>query len=84
MSSEPKSSESTWHFDMCPDLSSSDSDPADKEPITNERNKGYPKYSDDEFENLGDSMIMYVRYRIAGGRMKFKESDTGTELNSQG
>jgi hypothetical protein len=25
-------------------------------------------------------MKVYVRYRIAGGRMKFKESDTGNEL----
>ena len=64
---------------MCPDSSSSDSNPADNEPIKNERNEGYPNYSIDEFENLGDSMITYVRYRIAGGRMKFKESDTGTE-----
>jgi hypothetical protein len=79
MSSDPKSSEPAWHFDMCPDSSSSDSNPADNEPIKNERNEGYPNYSIDEFENLGDSMITYVRYRIAGGRMKFKESDTGTE-----
>ena len=39
----------------------------------------YPKYFIDEFENLDDYMITYVRYRIAGGRMKFRESDTGKE-----
>ncbi len=80
MSSDPKSSESTWHFDMCLDLSSSDSNPADNEPITNDRNEGYPKNFVDEFENLGDFMITYVRYRIAGGRMKFKESDYHAQL----
>ena len=64
---------------MCPDLSSSDSNPADNEPIPNERNEYYLKYFVDEFENLGDLMTVYVRYRIAGGRMKFKESDTGTD-----
>ena len=39
----------------------------------------YPKYFIDEFENLDDYMITYVRYRIARGRMKFRESDTGKE-----
>ncbi len=47
------------------------------EPIPNE---GYPKFCIDEFEDLEDYMKVYVRYRIAGGRMKFKESDTGNEL----
>ena len=32
MSSDPMSSEPIWHFDMCPDLSSSDTNPAHKEP----------------------------------------------------
>ncbi len=79
MCSEPKSSESTWDFDMCPDASSSDSNPADNEPIPNERNEHYPKYFVKEFENLDDFMTVYIRYRIAGGRMKFKEFDTGKE-----
>ena len=61
MSSDTKSCEFNWHFDMCPDLSSSDSNPTDSNPMTNERNEYYPKY------------------RIAGGRIKFNESDTGTE-----
>ena len=36
ISSDPKSREPYWHFDMCPDLSSSDSNPT-----TNERNEYY-------------------------------------------
>ena len=39
---------------MCPETDSSDSNPADHEPIPNERNKYYPKYFIDEFENLDD------------------------------
>ena len=42
------------------------------------RNAEYPKLCIDEFEDLEDYMKEYVRYRIAGGRMKFKESDTAT------
>ena len=79
ISSDPKSSESNLHFDMRPDLSSSDSNPAESNPVTNERNEYYPKYFVDEFENLDDAMIVYIRYRIAGGKMKFRESDTGAE-----
>ncbi len=75
MSSDAKSSESTWHFDT----SGSDSNPADNEPIPNERNEYYPKYFVDESENLDDCMTVYVRYQIAGGKMKLKESDTGKE-----
>jgi hypothetical protein len=61
MSPEPKSSEPTWYFDKCPDSSSSDTNPADNEPIMSERNKGYPKYPIiDEFENLDDPMVTYV------------------------
>ncbi len=52
MSPEPKSSEPTWYFNKCPDSSSSDTNPADNEPIMSERNKGYPKYSIDEFETM--------------------------------
>ena len=59
-SSDPKSSEPIWHFDMFPDLSSSDTNPADNELIKNQRNEGCPSYSVDEFENLGDSMVTYV------------------------
>jgi hypothetical protein len=77
MSFEPMSSES--HFDMCPEAGSNDSNPADNEPIPNKRNEYYPKYFVDEFEKLDDYMITYVRYRIAGGRIKFRESDTGRE-----
>ena len=39
MSSDPKSSKSTWHFDMCPKASSSESNPADNELIPNEATK---------------------------------------------
>jgi hypothetical protein len=80
MSSEPESPELPDHFDFRPDTSSSGSNPADHEPIPNERNEGFPKYCIDEFEDLEDHMKAYVRYRIAGGQMKFKESDTGNEL----
>ena len=79
MNSEPKSHESPWHFNMCPEASSSGSNPADYEPIPNIHNEHYPKYCIDEFEDLDDYMKAYVRYRIAGGRMKFEESDTGSE-----
>ena len=68
MSSDPKSSESTWHFDA----SGRDSNPADNEPIPNERNEYYPKYFVDESENLDDCMTVYVRYQITGGKMKLK------------
>ena len=60
---------------MCPDLSSSDSNPTDSNPITNERNEYYPKYFVDEFENLDDLMSVYIRYRIAVRKMKFNESE---------
>jgi len=80
MSSEPESPELPDHFDFCPDTSSKGSNPADHEPIPNERRAYYPKYCIDEFEDLDDYMSVYVRYRIAGGRMKFKEFDTGNEL----
>jgi hypothetical protein len=79
MSSEPESPELPDHFDFRPDTSSSGSNPPDHEPIPNERNEGFPKFFIDEFEDLDDHMKAYVRYRIAGGRMKFKESDTGNE-----
>ena len=79
MSSEPESPELPDHLDFRPDTSSSGSNPADYEPIPNERNKHYPKYGIDEFEDLHDCMKTYFRYRIAVGRMKFKESDTGSE-----
>ena len=55
---------------MCPDLSSSDSNPTDSNPMTNERNEYYPKDFVDEFEHLDDIMSTYIRYRIAGGKMK--------------
>ena len=78
---EKMSPESEYHFDFRPDISSEGSNPADHEPIPNERNEGYPKFCIDEFEDLNDTMKAYVRYRIAGGLMKFKESDTGNELH---
>jgi hypothetical protein len=43
------------------------------------RNSGYPKFSIDEFEEHDDYTKTYIRYRIAGGRIKFNESDTGSE-----
>ena len=79
MSSEPESPELHDNFDFRPDTSSEGSNPADYEPIPSERNEGYPKYSIDEFEDLEDTMKAYVRYRITGGRMKFRESDTSSE-----
>jgi len=50
-------------------------------PTINGRNEGYPKYFVDEFEDLSDHMTVYVRYRIAGGKMKFREEDTGAEAH---
>ena len=44
-----------------------------------ERNLDYPKYSVDEFMNLRQTHQVYIRYRIAGGKMKWKETDTGKE-----
>ena len=76
MSSEPESPDLPDHFDFRPDTSSEGSNAADHEPIPNAR---YPKYCIDEFEDLEEYMKAYVRYRIAGSRMKFNESDTGSE-----
>ena len=81
MSSEPESPELPDHFDFRPDTSSDGSNPADHEPIPNVRNAYYPKFYIDEFEYTGDTMKAYVRYRIAGGLMKYKESNTGNELH---
>ena len=83
MSQDPESPElpeSEYHFDFRPDTSSEGSNPADHEPIPNEHNEGYPKFCINEFEDTKDYLGVYVRYRIAGCRMKFKESDTGNEL----
>ena len=79
MSSEQESLDQPDHFDFRPDTRSGGSNPADHEPIPKARNAYYPKYCIDEFEDLDDYTKTYVRYRIAGGRMKFKESDTGSE-----
>jgi hypothetical protein len=54
--------------------------PKTKKPIPNERNAYYPKFCIDEFKDTEDYLNVYVRYRVAGGRMKYKESDTGNEL----
>jgi hypothetical protein len=81
MSSEPESPELPDNFDFRPDMSSEGSNPTDREPIPNARNVYYSKFCIDEFEDLEDYMSAYVRYRIAGGRMKFKESATGNELH---
>jgi hypothetical protein len=43
--------ESEYHFDFRPDTSSEGSNPADHEPIPNERNEEYPKFCIDEFED---------------------------------
>ena len=77
--SEPSSQDLPDFGDFRPDTSSEGSNPADHEPIPNVRNEYYPKYFIDEFEDLEDTMKVYVKYRIAGGRMTFKESDTGNE-----
>ena len=77
----PELPESGYHFDFRPDTSSEGSNPTDHEPILNERNEGYPKFCIDEFEDTEDTIKVYVKYLIAGGRMKFKESDTGNELH---
>ena len=55
--------------------------PDDQEDERNleERNLDYPKYSVDEFMNLRQTHSVYIRYRIAGGKMKWKETDTGDE-----
>ena len=82
MSSEPESPELPDNFDFRPETSSEGSNPADREPIPNARNAYYPKFCIvDEFEDLEDYMSAYVRYRIARGRMNFKESATGNELH---
>ena len=47
--------------------------------MKNKRDKDYQRHVADESENIDDFVAVYVRYRIAGGRMKFKESDTGGE-----
>ena len=85
----PELPESGYHFDFRPDTSSEGSNPADHEPIPNVRNAYYPKFCIDEFEDVEDTMRAHVRYRIAGGGMKYIESDTGSEQhystpNSQG
>jgi hypothetical protein len=63
----PELPESEYHIDFHPDTSSEGSNPEDHEPITNERNEGYPKFCIDEFEDTEDTMKVYVKYRIAGG-----------------
>ena len=78
--SEPKSPELSDHFDFRPDTSSSGSNPADHQPIPNERNEGFPNVCIDQFQDLDDHMAKYVRYRIAGSKMNYRESDTGNEL----
>jgi hypothetical protein len=83
MSQDPESPElpeSEYHFDFRPDTSSEGSNPADYEPIPDVRNENYPKYSIDEFDDP-HYLDVYVQYRIAGGLMKFKESDTGNEYH---
>ena len=39
------------------------------------------KYYVDEFMNLGETNSLYIRYRIAGGKMKMRENDTGAEAH---
>ena len=46
---------------------------------TNERNEDYPKYSVDEFMSLDKPNIVYIRYRIAGGKMKMRVNDNRAE-----
>ncbi len=77
---EKMSPESEYHFDFRPDTSSEGSNPAYHEPIPDVRNGNYPKYFIDEFDDP-HYLDVYVQYRIAGGLMKFKESDTGNEYH---
>ena len=73
--------ESECHFDFRPDKSSEGSNPKDHEPIPSPvRNGEYPKYFIDEF-NDPHYLDAYIQYRIAGGLMKCKESDTGNEYH---
>ena len=71
ISSKPEGSESSLHFDMLANLS--------RNYMKNKRDEDHKKHVAEESENIDDPMVTYVRYRIAGGRMKFKESDTGRE-----
>ena len=77
---EKMNPESEYHIDFRPDTSSEGSNPADHEPIPNIRNEYYPKYFIDEFEDP-HYLDVYVQYRIAGGLMKFNESNTGNEYH---
>jgi hypothetical protein len=77
---EKMSPESEYHSDFRPDTSSEGSNPADNEPIPDVRNEYYPKYFIDDFDDP-HYLDVHVQYRIAGGLMKFKESDTGNEYH---
>jgi hypothetical protein len=84
MSQDPESpepSESGFTFDFRPDTSSEGYNPKDHEPLPSPpRNEEYPKYFIDEY-NDPHYLDVYVQYRIAGGLMKFEESDTGNEYH---
>ena len=74
---EPGSKCDSTRTSLSPDYSRTSALDSPPEPL--DRNEGYPKYNIDEFWNSEDYTSMYVRYRIAGGKMKFKEDDTGRE-----
>ncbi len=84
MSQDPESPElpeAEYTFDFRPDTSSEGSNPKDHEPILSPaRNEGFPKYCIDEL-NDHHYLDVYIQYRIAGGLMKFEESDTGNEYH---
>jgi hypothetical protein len=77
----PELPESEYAFNFRPDTSSEGSNPKDHKPIPlPARNEGFPKYCIDEF-NDPHYLDVYVQYRVVGGLMKFKESDTGNEYH---
>ena len=81
-SSSQLGSEPGWRKSLSTDSSYfTEEFPDDQEDERNldERNLDYPKYSVDEFMNLRQTHSVYIRYRIAGGKMKWKETDTGEE-----
>ena len=70
-------SEPGWRISLSTDSSYfTEKYPSDQE---DECNPSYPKYSVDERMNLSETHSVYIRYRIAGGKMKWKETDTGEE-----
>jgi hypothetical protein len=81
------SPESEYHFDFRPDTSSESSNPAEREPIPNERNEGYPQFCIDEFEDTEDYLndTFDTASQLAGRSSKNPTPTTSyTTPNSQG